>query len=304
MDIQIVTGFLGAGKTTFLNKYLPSLPGKTVVIENEFGDVGIDGSLIPTEVPVHEIYAGCICCSLAIDFRKGIKEIAEEYEPDHIVIEPSGIGRLSDIVKACIIAREREKIDLEITKLIAVVDIEAFEDYLDGFGKFYLDQIKHAKLIMLSNIDAVEAEKKYQVVKELKSLNPEAVIYDGDWRLLEGKEILDMVSAVSDYEEKEHITETPALPADRVFSSLSIEYKPGLSEEELMMRLGELRQKTYGYVLRAKGIITVSGEKKVHFDYTPYIIDCRETAEDKDETGIIVIGCDLDESALEMLFGR
>lgn len=302
MDIQIVTGFLGAGKTTFLNHYLPSLPGKTVVIENEFGDVGIDGSLIPTEVPVHEIYAGCICCSLAIDFRKGIKEIAEEYEPDHIVIEPSGVGRLSDIIKACIIAREREKIDLEITKLIAIIDAESYEDYAEGFGAFYLDQIEQARLLLLSNLDGVDESGKKQVMEELKKVNPEAVIYDGDWRMLESKEILDMVSAISDYEEKEHIVETPALPADKVFSSITIEYEANLSEEEFQKRLEELHQKTYGYVLRAKGIITLSEGKKVHFDYTPSVTDCREAAEDTEETGMIVIGCDLNKPALEMLF--
>ena len=107
MEIQIVTGFLGAGKTTFLNKYLPLLSGKTVVIENEFGEIGIDGDRIQEDIPVREIFAGCICCSLAMDFRKGIKEIAENFYPDRILIEPSGVGRLTDIVKACQMARER-----------------------------------------------------------------------------------------------------------------------------------------------------------------------------------------------------
>ena len=101
MEIQIVSGFLGAGKTTFLNKYLPLLGGNTVVIENEFGDVGLDGELIQGDLPVKELYAGCICCSLALDFQKGIKELAEQFHPDRIVIEPSGVGRLTDVVKAC-----------------------------------------------------------------------------------------------------------------------------------------------------------------------------------------------------------
>ena len=100
MEIQVISGFLGAGKTTFLNQYLPVLKGKTVVIENEFGDVGLDGELIQEDVPVREIYAGCICCSLALDFRKGIKELKEQFSPDQLVIEPSGVGRLSDIVQA------------------------------------------------------------------------------------------------------------------------------------------------------------------------------------------------------------
>ena len=106
MDIEIISGFLGAGKTTFLNQYLPLLSGKTAVIENEFGDVGLDGDLIREKVPVRELYAGCICCTLAIDFRQSIREIAETYQPDRIVIEPSGIGKLSDVIKACEDSRE------------------------------------------------------------------------------------------------------------------------------------------------------------------------------------------------------
>ena len=148
MEVQVVSGFLGAGKTTFLNHYLPALAGKTVLIENEFGEVGLDGELIQEDIPVREIYAGCICCSLAIDFRQGIKEIAEKFSPDQIVIEPSGVGRLSDIVKACQKAREKEGIDLTITKLIAMVDVKSFEEYREDFGDFYLDQIQHAGLIL------------------------------------------------------------------------------------------------------------------------------------------------------------
>ena len=150
MEIQIVTGFLGAGKTTFLNRYLPLLSGKTVVIENEFGDIGIDGDRIQEDIPVREIFAGCICCSLAMDFRKGIKEIAENFHPDRILIEPSGVGRLTDIVKACQMAREREKVSLQITKLIAIVDMASFEEYIEGFGAFYQDQIERAGLLLLS----------------------------------------------------------------------------------------------------------------------------------------------------------
>ena len=158
MEIQIVSGFLGAGKTTFLNKYLSLLGGNTVVIENEFGDVGLDGELIQGDLPVKELYAGCICCSLALDFQKGIKELAEQFHPDRIVIEPSGVGRLTDVVKACGRAKEKEGIDLRITKFIVILDITEFEDYIDGFGAFYLDQIQNAGLILLSHLEQVSKE--------------------------------------------------------------------------------------------------------------------------------------------------
>ena len=100
MEIQIISGFLGTGKTTFLNQYLPLLPGLTAVVENEFGEVGLDGTLISEDVPVKELSAGCICCSLALDLQQGLVEIANKYKPDRILIEPSGIGKLSDVMAA------------------------------------------------------------------------------------------------------------------------------------------------------------------------------------------------------------
>ena len=198
MEIQVISGFLGAGKTTFLNQYLPVLKGKTVVIENEFGDVGLDGELIQEDVPVREIYAGCICCSLALDFRKGIKELKEQFSPDQLVIEPSGVGRLSDIVQACNKAREKEGIDLTITKLITIVDIKSFEEYREDFGAFYLDQIRHAGLILLSNLEGLEQEEKLRLIKEIRQENPAAVIYDGDYRKLSDSELQDLISEVPD----------------------------------------------------------------------------------------------------------
>ena len=191
MEVQIVSGFLGAGKTTFLNKYLPLLKGKTVVIENEFGDVGLDGELIQEDLPVKELYAGCICCSLALDFQKGIKELAEQFHPDRIVIEPSGVGRLTDVVKACDRAREKEGIDLRITKLIVILDITEFEDYIDGFGAFYLDQIQNAGLILLSNLEQVSKEEKNRLISEIREVNPDAVIYEDDWRKMEDAALLE-----------------------------------------------------------------------------------------------------------------
>ena len=136
----------GAGKTTFLKQYLPLLTGKTVVIENEYGEIGLDGDLIQSDIPVKEIYAGCICCSLAVDFRNGIREIARQYQPDRIVIELR-VGKLSDIVKVCEKVGDRDGVELEVTQRIAVVDGSSYEEYADGFGAFYLDQIRQAQII-------------------------------------------------------------------------------------------------------------------------------------------------------------
>ena len=226
MEIQIVSGFLGAGKTTFLNKYLPLLGGNTVVIENEFGDVGLDGELIQGDLPVKELYAGCICCSLALDFQKGIKELAEQFHPDRIVIEPSGVGRLTDVVKACGRAKEKEGIDLRITKLIVILDITEFEDYIDGFGAFYLDQIQNAGLILLSHLEQVSKEEKNQLISEIREVNPDAVIYEDDWRKMEDAALSELLDMTKDYENNpednmEEIMMSPA-SADKIFSSMSI----------------------------------------------------------------------------------
>lgn len=304
MEIQIVAGFLGAGKTTFLNKYLPMLPGKTVVIENEFGDIGIDGGLIREDIPVQEIYAGCICCSLALDFRKGIKEIAEKFHPDRILIEPSGVGRLSDIVKACRKAREKEQVGLRITKLITMVDITSFEEYEEGFGAFYRDQIERAGLLLLSNIDGLDSEGKKRVIGRLRELNPKAVLYCGDWRQMEEKPLLELLHVTDDLDERdEGCASVPVLPADRVFSSLSFTGLTEMTEGELELLMKELKKETYGYILRVKGRIKAREGKMYHFDHTPSSSEYREIKETSGLRGeAVIIGCGLNQPALERLF--
>lgn len=306
MEIQIVTGFLGAGKTTFLNRYLPLLSGKTVVIENEFGDIGIDGDRIQEDIPVREIFAGCICCSLAMDFRKGIKEIAENFHPDRILIEPSGVGRLTDIVKACQMAGEREKASLQITKLIAIVDMASFEEYIEGFGAFYQDQIERAGLLLLSHVEAENKAQKEIIIGRLKELNPDAILYDGDWRQLENEELLKLLEEAPDYDEDARRDAAfAALPADKVFSSVSFMDLPQMRIEDLEAIMKALEKEEYGYILRAKGWIETMEKGLVHFDFTPSVSKYREEKNPAGTGGeAVVIGCGLNQAALEMLFRR
>lgn len=302
MEIQVISGFLGAGKTTFLNQYLLVLKGKTVVIENEFGDVGLDGELIQEDVPVREIYAGCICCSLALDFRKGIKELKEQFSPDQLVIEPSGVGRLSDIVQACNKAREKEGIDLTITKLITIVDIKSFEEYREDFGAFYLDQIRHAGLILLSNLEGLEQEEKLRLIKEIRQENPAAVIYDGDYRKLSDSELQDLISEVPDYEMSSEAPERHAFPAGRVFSSVSFNEVSEFTQAQVQLLEQQLKDIEHGKILRAKGILEVEG-KKIQFNYTPFGYEARETDSEKEQTTkAAIIGCDLNEAEIRDLF--
>lgn len=302
MEVQVVSGFLGAGKTTFLNQYLPTLSGKTVLIENEFGETGLDRDLIQEDIPVREIYAGCICCSLAVDFRQGIKEISEKFSPDQIVIEPSGVGRLSDIAKACQKAREKEGIDLTITKLIAMVDVKSFEEYREDFGDFYLDQIQHAGLILPTNMEGME-EKEWEILlDEIRKENPRAVICREDYRTLGRKELKTLVDAVEDYEERLEVHPKPALPADRIFSSVALEAVAEISRERFEEALEVFRHQEAGQILRAKGVLNVGGAR-IHFEYMPFAYE-EEPADEKKhlKEKAIVIGCDLDEEQIRQLF--
>ena len=301
MEIQIITGFLGAGKTTFLNKYLPLLTGKTAVIENEFGDMGIDADLIRKGVQVKEIYAGCICCNLAGDFMECIREIKDTYSPDCIVIEPSGVGRLSDVIKACEMVRGGGDKDIQVTRLICIVDVTAFDDYYGEFGSFYADQIQYAKLLLLSHVDKISSEEKLSLVNRLKELNPSAAVYDGDWRVMKGRQLLTLIKTIEAYDLAAHKISRPSIPADKVFSSISIVIEKIMAEEEIQEKLKELGKKTYGHVLRAKGILRGAKGKDMVIDYTPYKVECRDI-DNSHKRGIVIIGCGLDKLAIEKLF--
>ena len=300
MEIQIISGFLGAGKTTFLNKYLPLLDGKIAVIENEFGDIGLDGELIESDVPIQELYAGCICCSLAMDFREGIQELERKYHPDKILIEPSGVGRLSDIIKACERSRKKDNLQIKITKLISIIDIASYEDYRENFGEFYLDQIHHAKLLLLSNLDSVGEMEKKRLITKIRELNSSAIIYEQDWRDLEGEDLRLLVQEATDYEEEHEVAVRPALPAGKVFSSFYVLTPRAMELVELQRVLQEIQTQKYGHVLRVKGRIRTDTGNMIKVDMTPHYSRCLEVEEK--ESKLIFIGCNMAVEALEQLF--
>lgn len=202
MEIQIVSGFMGAGKTTFLNQYMPTLEGKTVVIQNELGEVKLDAKVADKDIPSCEITAGCICCELAMAFQDGIVEIAKKYHPDRILIEPSGIGRLNDVVKACLRARDKSNIELKVTKLITIVDLSCFEEDLEALGLMYQEQIQRARLLLVSHTEGLSKVEKKRLLGKLREENPWAVIYEGDFRQLGRTGLLALISMIKDYEEE------------------------------------------------------------------------------------------------------
>lgn len=300
MEIQIISGFLGTGKTTFLNKYLPMLPGLTAVVENEFGEVGLDGALLQEDIPVKELSAGCICCTLALDLADGIVEIVNKYGPDRILIEPSGIGKLSDVVSAC--EKVKDKIDIKITKRIVLVDACDCADFAEEFGQFYSNQIEHANIIFLSNVADATKEEMTDAKECIRGLNPKAIIYEGDFRELEKEELLALLEMAEsiDLSKAEMADDMDVMfaPMGQMFSNITLEDMDPMTEEEIQELITGLADERFGYVLRAKGIVPAIDGGNWHFDFTVSKKNYEKIDEVKDVNRVIVIGSDLNKKAL------
>lgn len=292
-SINIISGFLGAGKTTLIKKLLAEelKSEKVAIIENEFGEVGIDGNILKeTGAEVREINSGCICCTLVGDFSKAIKDIIESYHPDRIIIEPSGVGKLSDVVKAC----EAKEIShlVEVKIKLAVVDASKYQIYIRNFNEFYENHIKNAKTITLSRTDAIDATKLQKVVKEIREINPKAEIVTTPWTELSARKLLELsefgdeeirkvmvsISKCCGKHQNNHDHSNCGCKsheshhnhnADDVFQVWGEETAEIFSFAKLKNCVNQLgNEEKYGKVLRGKGLIkTDSGWKK--FDYVP-----------------------------------
>ncbi|MBQ7370189.1 MAG: hypothetical protein IJW58_04345, partial [Clostridia bacterium] len=188
--IDIFSGFLGAGKTTLIKKLIQEAYAgeKVVLIENEFGEIGIDGGFLQEAgINITEMNSGCICCSLVGDFAEALKKVAVEYAPDRIVIEPSGVGKLSDVIKA--VANADLK-DGKLNAFCTVVDATKCKMYMKNFGEFFLDQVENASCIVLSHTDKIAGEKLANAVSLLKEKNGKATFVTAPWDSLDGKAIL------------------------------------------------------------------------------------------------------------------
>ena len=193
--IDIVSGFLGAGKTTFIQKMLKDVLYKeqVVLIENEFGEIGIDGGFLKDAgIEIKEMNSGCICCSLVGDFGTALKEVVDTYHPERILIEPSGVGKLSDVIKAVAdLSIDKEDMqDVCLNAAVAVVDVSKCKMYIKNFGEFFLNQIENAGTIVLSRTQNVKQEKIEEAVKLLREHNEKATIITTPWDLISGEQIL------------------------------------------------------------------------------------------------------------------
>lgn len=194
--IDIISGFLGAGKTTLIKKLLSeALKGQQVVlIENEFGEIGIDGGFLKESgIQITEMNSGCICCSLVGDFGKALKEVIETYHPDRIIIEPSGVGKLSDVIRAVQDVAEKEPVVLN--SFVTVVDVLKCKMYTKNFGEFFLNQIEHAGAILLSRTQNAKQDKLDACVHLLRDHNPNARIVTTPWDELTGAQMLEVMEA-------------------------------------------------------------------------------------------------------------
>lgn len=337
--IDIISGFLGAGKTTLIKKLLKEVfAGEQVVlIENEFGEIGIDGGFLKEAgIEIREMNSGCICCSLVGDFGASLKEVIETYHPDRIVIEPSGVGKLSDVVKA--VEGVKEELALTLNSRTTVVDVNKCKMYLKNFGEFYINQVESAGAVILSRTDVADEKKVEDCVHMVKELNPKAPVITTPIEELSGDKLLETMENGSTFEKEllsEAVCETCGghhLPghdhecsdhdheeheccghdhshehgdhhhhADEIFTSWGSETAKHYTKDGIEEILKKLEKETaFGTVLRAKGML--AGEQEwIYFDMVPGEHEVRSGQ--PEYTGrICVIGSGLNEGELEKLF--
>lgn len=342
IEIDIFSGFLGAGKTTLIKKLIRDAYAgeKVVLIENEFGEIGVDGGFLKDAgIEITEMNSGCICCSLVGDFAKALQEVARKFSPDRIVIEPSGVGKLSDVIRAV----ERAGVpDSRLHAFCTVVDAKKCKSYLKNFGEFFLDQVENASCIVLSHTAGAE-EKTAEAAAILKE-HTKATIITTDWDKLSGKDIFEAMSGEDNLKEElrrlaeetahghehhhhddadeecchhdhehghhhhdcgdekccGHEHEHHHHHADEVFTSWGKETSKVYTEEEIRATLSALDSGVFGQILRAKGIVD-GKDGWIYFDYVPGEIDIRSG--DPAVTGrLCVIGCKIDAEKIEKLF--
>lgn len=331
MKINIISGFLGAGKTTLIRKLLTgSIRGeKVVLLENEYGDVSVDGSFMKDSgITVTELSNGCICCSLVGDLHAAIDELIAKYQPDRLLVEPSGVGKLSEIVAAVEKAGERHE-GLEISGCATVVDAKKCKMHIKAFGEFYLDQIKTADTVIFSRTQLMTAQQVEAARALIEENHPGVRIITTPWDDLSADAMMEVIESGKpilsqeemehhhhdhdghctcgchdhDHEhEHEHHHHHHGHDADEVFVSIGAETARRYEQTEIQAMLDQLSQEEkYGHVLRAKGVLQAPGGEWFQFDYVPGESQFRPGT--ADYTGrLCIIGAHIHEAALRELF--
>lgn len=320
--IDIISGFLGAGKTTFIKKMIDeAFKGEQIVlIENEFGEVGIDGGFLKDAgIQITEMNSGCICCSLVGDFGKNLNEVITKYHPDRILIEPSGVGKLSDVMKS-VIDIEKEQ-PVKLNALVTVVNALKASKQMKAFGEFFNNQIEYATTVILSRSQNATPEQLEFCVKQIQALNPKASVITTDWDAIKGEQILKTMEGQDNLEMKvlaearhaqdeaehhhhhdhdDHDHEHEHHHADDVFTSWGKETPHKFERAKLEEILKQFVEDDK--ILRSKGMLEGTDGKWIYFDMVPGEYEIRDG--EPDYTGrIVVIGTDIHEHELEELFG-
>ena len=336
--VDIYSGFLGAGKTTLIKKMIAEAykGQKLVLIENEFGEIGIDGGFLQDAgINITEMNSGCICCSLVGDFGEALKRVIREYAPDRILIEPSGVGKLSDVIGA--VNRVTGE-DVTLGYTVAVADAGKVKVYMKNFGEFYNNQVETASTIILSRTDSIPQAKLDAAVNLLREHNSVATVVTTPWDQLTGEQLiaamegkaslaadlakmeLERLEAEEAEEEHHHHHDDGECcchhhhdhedghhhhhhhHADEVFTSWGVETARKFEASAIEAALKALDSGEYGIILRAKGILPASDGTWIHFDFVPEEHNIRTGP--ADVTGkLCVIGSTLDESGIAKLFG-
>ena len=337
IKINVISGFLGAGKTTLIRKLLTgSLKNeKVVLLENEYGEIGVDGAFMKdVGITVTELNAGCICCTLAGDFQGAIDQLIDTYHPTRILVEPTGVGKLSEILSAIEKAKQRHP-DMVVGGSATVVDAGKCRIYAKNFGEFFIDQVKSASTVIFSRTQLLSSDRVEKSMALIKELHPEARIITTPWDEMTPDFMLEVIENGKplafapledededehehhhhhdhdehdehehhhDHEHHHHHHHEGEHDADEVFQNIGVETAKRYERDEIRAKLEALSdEEEYGRVLRAKGILQDASGAWFQFDYVPGEIDMRDS--DADYTGrFCVIGAHLEEKALKELF--
>ncbi|GAB6169363.1 GTP-binding protein [Clostridium carnis] len=315
IKIDVFSGFLGAGKTVLIKKLLKEnfYNENIVIIENEFGEVSIDGTILKeSNINVKEINAGCICCSVTGDFNNSIKEVIEKYHPQRILIEPSGVAKLSEILDIC--KNHELKDNIYINMVITVIDISRFSMYITNFNDFYKNQIINAKTILLTRTENLSHNELLEMTKKVKEINSKAPIITTNLDILNANQIINIAEKPSEnlliksfslakgVNGKLLIKSKNKSTANETFESFSIESPKIFSKEVLISLLDKFNDSnSYGTILRAKGIVKTDEKDWVQFDYLPKEITLNKTSPDY-TSRICIIGTNLNKIDLNNLF--
>ena len=310
VKVELFSGFLGAGKTQLIKKLIEEgyYKENIAIIENEFGEVSIDGTVLKrTNTLVREINAGCICCQVIGDFKESILDVVENCNVDRLLVEPTGVAKLSDIKKAF------EDKDLkniaEVEKSITVVDAEKFNLYLSNFKSFFDNQIKNADIIVLSRTQNISTEEVNKINDEIIKMNKDAIIISKDWKTTKAEELIPKKFIIRQKEIKkdkpifrrERLKKTSVKKNEEKFESFALKIDRKVSKDELLSKFNFIKNSLeFGQIVRAKGIVETNNGKE-QFDYTLSEISMEKIVY-RGESVISFIGTNLNKDKIKKFF--